>query len=89
MVKKLPASAEATGAMGLIPGWEKSGEGNDNPLQYSCLENPMDRGTWWVTVRGVAETWTQPSTHMCACIIKKNYVHILILFFPHRFYFLI
>jgi len=69
VVKKLPASAEATGAMGLIPGWEKSGEGNDNPLQYSCLENPMDRRDWWVTVHGVAETWTQLSTHTCACII--------------------
>jgi len=31
------------------------GEGSDNPLQYSCLENPMDRGSWWATVHGVAE----------------------------------
>ena len=64
MVKKLPASAGATGAVGLIPGWEKSGEGNDNPLQYLCLENPMDRGASWVTVHGVAKTWTQLSTHV-------------------------
>ena len=36
-------------------GWEDSpGEGNGNPLQYSCLENPMDRGAWWATVHGVA-----------------------------------
>ena len=36
---------------GLIPGWGRSpGEGNGNPLQYSCLENPMDRGAWWATV---------------------------------------
>ena len=42
VVKNPPANA---GDMGLIPGWEKSpGEGNGNPLQYSCLENPMDRG---------------------------------------------
>ena len=34
------------------------GEGNGNPLQYSCLENPMDRGVWWATVHGVAKTWT-------------------------------
>jgi len=34
------------------------GEGNDNPLQYSCLENPMDRGTWWATVRGIAKSQT-------------------------------
>ena len=71
MVKKLPASGGATGAVDLIPGWEKSGEGNDNPLQYSCLENPMDRGAWWATVHGVVKTWTQLSTHTCACIIFK------------------
>ena len=34
------------------------GEGNGNPLQYSSLENPMDRGAWWATVHGVAKSWT-------------------------------
>ena len=34
------------------------GEGNGNPLQYSCLENPMGRGAWWAAVRGVATSWT-------------------------------
>ena len=38
-----------------------SGEGNGNPLQYSCLEDPMDRGAWWATVRGVAKSCTQLS----------------------------
>ena len=39
---------------GSIPGLERSpGEGNGNPLQYSCLENPMDRGAWWATVNGL------------------------------------
>ena len=43
--------------LGLIPGLERSpGGGNGNPLQYSCLENPMDRGAWWATVHGVAES---------------------------------
>ena len=37
------------------------GEGNSNPLQYSCLENPMDRGAWWATVHGVPKSWTQLS----------------------------
>ena len=42
-----------------IPGSGRSpGEGNDNPLQYACLENPMDRGAWWVTVHGVRKSWT-------------------------------
>ena len=44
---------------GLIPESGGSpGEGNDNPLQYSCLENSMDRGAWWATVHGVAKSWT-------------------------------
>ena len=37
------------------------GEGNGNPLQYSCLENPMDGGAWWAAVQGVAQSWTRPS----------------------------
>ena len=37
----------------------KSGEGNDNPLQYSCLENPRDRGAWWVAIYGVTQSRTQ------------------------------
>ena len=37
------------------------GEGNAHPLQYSCLENPMDRGAWWATVHGVVKSWTQLS----------------------------
>jgi len=42
----------------LIPKSERSpGVGNGNPLQYSCLENPMDRGAWWGTVHGVAKSW--------------------------------
>ena len=49
-------SACNAGDMGLIPGSGRSpGEGNGNPLQYSCLENPMDRGAWQATVRGVTK----------------------------------
>ena len=44
---------------GSIPGSGRSpGEGNGNPLQYSCLENPMDRGAWWATIHGVAKSRT-------------------------------
>ena len=51
VVKNLPTNAEDTGS---IPGSERSpGEGSSNPLQYSCLENPMDRGAWQDTVHGV------------------------------------
>ena len=52
-------SACSVGDPGLIPGSGRSpGEGNGNPLQYSCLENPMDRGAWRATVHGVAESDT-------------------------------
>ena len=40
-----------------------SGEGNDHPLQYSCLENPMDIGAWLATVHGVTKSWTRPQQH--------------------------
>ena len=51
------ASACNSGDMGLISGSGRSpGEGNGNPLQYSCLENPTDRGAWWATVHGVAKS---------------------------------
>ena len=39
------------------------GGGNGNPLQYSCLGNPKDRGAWWATVRGVSQSWKQLSMH--------------------------
>ena len=57
-------SACNAGDLGLIPGSGRfPGEGNGNPLQYSCLENPMDRGTWWATVHGVAESGRTEATH--------------------------
>ena len=57
MVKNLPAHAEDNaGDAGFIPGLGRSpGEGNGNPLQYSCLGNPVDRGTCWATVYGVTK----------------------------------
>ena len=55
MVKNLPANAEDIRDAGLIPGSGRSpGGGHGNALQYSCLENPMDRGAWQATVHGVA-----------------------------------
>ena len=60
-----------------FPGLGRSpGEGNGSPLQYSCLENPMDRGAWWATVHGVAKSWTQlrDSTFIFFHNMKKLYV---------------
>ena len=59
MVKNLLANAGGARDAGLIPGWGRSPRGeNGNPLQYSCPENSMDRGVWWVTVLGVTKSWT-------------------------------
>ena len=58
-VKNPPANA---GDAGSIPGSGRSpGEGNGNPLQYSCLGHPMGRGAWQATLHGVAKSWTQLS----------------------------
>ena len=58
-----PANTGDARNSGLIPRLGRSpGEGNGNPLQYSCLGNLMDRGAWWATVHGVAKSQTQLST---------------------------
>ena len=57
MIKNPPAKA---GDAGLMPGFGRCpGEGNGNPLQYSCLGNTKDRGPWQATVHGVTKRWTQ------------------------------
>ena len=57
--KESTCKAEDTGNMGSIPGsGRSSGEGDGNPLQYSCLKNPMDTGAWWATVHEVTKSWT-------------------------------
>ena len=56
MVKNPPANAGDTGAVGLIPGSGRSPGADGDPLQYSCLGNHMNRGAWWATVHGVAES---------------------------------
>jgi len=64
VVKNLPANTGDTGDLGLILGSGRSpGGGNGNPLQYSCLENPMDRGAWRAVVHGVTESDVIEHTH--------------------------
>ena len=60
------------------PSREAIGEGNGNPLQYPCLENPMDRGDWWATVHGVAKCWTSLSEFTIISLFtfkKSNRAH--------------
>ena len=60
VVKNLPVNVEVVRDMGLIPGSGRSlGVGNSNPLQYSCLENSMDRGAWQATVHRVTKSQTR------------------------------
>ena len=74
------ASACNAGDLGSIPGSGRSpGEGNGNPLQYSCLENSMDGGAWWTTVHGVAKSRTRLSNFtstvdICTHNINKGFV---------------
>ena len=58
--------------LGSVPGLGRSpGEGNGNPLQYSCLENPMDRGAWWATVHRVTWSWTWLSNYTTTTDVSK------------------
>ena len=62
VVKESSCNAGALKDAGSIPGWGRSpGGGHGNPLQHSCLENPVDRGAWWATVHGVIMSWTRLS----------------------------
>ena len=69
--KEFTCNARDTGDVGLIPGLGRSpGEGNGNPLQYSCLGNSMDRGAWQAIVYGVAKELDMTEhTHMCIYVI--------------------
>ena len=65
VVKNPPANA---GDAGFIPGlWRSPREGNGNPLWYSCLENPTDRGAWWASVHGATKSQTWLSDWACTC----------------------
>ena len=74
VVKNPPASSGNIRDIDSVPQWggfPRGGHGN--PLQYFCLENPMDRGAWWATVHRVAKNWTrlkQFSTHACSSSVK-------------------
>ena len=64
--KNLPVNAGDARDMGLVPGLERSSRvRNGNPFQYSCLENPMERGAWRATGHGVTKSQTSLGTHIC------------------------
>ena len=87
VVKNSPASAGDTGDAGLIPLSGRSpGGGNSNPLQYSCLENPMDGGAWWAVVHRVAKRRTQPSMLAHVLIFRtKLYFQVIMSIFLQIF----
>ena len=82
VVRNLLVNAGATGDLSSIPGSRRfPGEGNGNPLQYSCLEKSMDGGAWWSTIHGAAQSWTQLSdfTFFLKLITYKS--PVLLVFF--------
>ena len=84
MVKNPTANAGDAGDVDSSPGLGRfSGEGNGNPLQYSCLGNPMDRETWWATVHRVARSWTQQLSIMTVWV-KADAVDIGVEDVGHR-----
>ena len=90
VVKKLPADAGVTGDMDSVPGSGRSpGEGNGNPLQYSCLENPTEREAWRAIVRGAAKSRTrlkQLSMHaMKLTLISTRGILVISITFIHTF----
>ena len=79
MVKNLPANAGGPGDLGSIPGLGRSPEvGNGNSLQYSCLENPIDRKALWATVHGVSKSQIQLSTALSKIKVRRSTLTILI-----------
>ena len=74
VVKHPPANAGGMGDVGSILELERTpGGGNGTPLQYSCLENPMDRGAWWATVHGVADSDTTEMMQSGKCFPRVNF----------------
>ena len=86
-------SACNTGNLSLIPGSGRSpGEGNDNPFQHSCLENPIDRGTWLSTVHGVAKSWTRLSDFTFTFKLLYYFYHLSFsetIYFTHSILYLL
>ena len=81
MVRNMPTNAGDIRDMCLIPGLGRSPGGrNGNPLQYSCLETPMDRGAWWATVHGAAKEldMTEATSH------TGTHVFTILFFFPEH-----
>ena len=70
MAKNLPAMRETW--VRSLGQEDSTGEGNSNSLQYSCLEKPMDRGAWWATVHGVAESQTTVVNEHAPCMTESN-----------------
>ena len=77
MIKNPPANAGGIRDTGSIPGSGRSPRGgHGNPLQCSCLENPTDRGAWWATVHGAAQSQTRLKQFSTALLLLRKYIYI-------------
>ena len=76
VTQTVKVSAYNVGDLGSIPGlWRSSGEGNGKPLQYSWLENPMDRGAWWAIAHGVAKSQDTSLSKMTEKVLNSLLFH--------------
>ena len=80
LVKNPPANAGDAREVSVLGLGRSPGEGNGNLLQYSCLENPMERGAWWATVHGITKSRTQLSMCVHACTYTHRHSEIGLLF---------
>ena len=81
---EVKASACNAGGLGSIPGLGRSpGEGNGNPLQYSCVENPMDGGAWWATVHRVAKSRIRLSDFIYLLTYLRHKINLVIFYFRY------
>ena len=85
LVVKNPSANEGdVGDAGSIPSLGRCpGGGHGNPLQYSSLENPMDRGAWWASVHGAAKSWTRlkrlsTQAYVCVCTVFNIHMYVCI-----------
>ena len=83
-LKNLPAISRAAGDSGSVPGSGRSpGEGNDNQLQYSCLESSMDRGVWWLQSRG-SQRAGHDSTHTSLLTKLARVIYVYLFYIKKR-----
>ena len=82
MLKDPPTSGDERDVGSIRGSGRSPGVGNASALQFSCLENPMDRGAWWATIHGVAKSYTTEHTHTRTFVPYCHYLKMMIILAP-------